>query len=177
MVFWCVTKCIKYFGHKLMIKHVNASVFALKHVCHPCDWPCRQIFAALFYTQPLSCWAQRGFLRPSRLNTRRTGAPTADRHGSPLVYCLAASTLSEDLLLWWREPVSKRAVLNVSPSSCSRTAQNICFLYYVLLGHSLSVTIFLRTFYPVLWKTVLLLQTGAANLGPGVVRWLYRKID
>lgn len=87
----------------------------------------------------------------------RAGAPTAVGHGSLLVSRLAARTPSEDLLLWRREPASS---LNVSPSSCSRTAQHICFLYNVLLRRSPSFAIFSCTFHPRPSRDCLQLPTG-----------------
>lgn len=153
------------------------------HLCYTvvCIWFRRPIIAALFHTQPLSCWAQRRphdsltsslastdgprklpaneILAWKKKKERRTraGAPTAVGHGSLLVSRLAARTPSEDLLLWRREPASS---LNVSPSSCSRTAQHICFLYNVLLRRSPSFAIFSCTFHPRPSRDCLQLPTG-----------------
>lgn len=82
-------------------------------------------------------------------------------------------------------PAGQRASsLNVSPSSCSRTAQHICFLYYVLLRRSLAATIFLCTFYPVFRETVCCSQQGTAAVTIislfsclGRVGWLYSQTD
>lgn len=118
------------------------SVFTSTNLGYRCDWSHRQITAAPLYAQRLSCRAQP--------LSRWAGAPAAVRHGSLLVYCLAARDSRRG-----PPPLAARASsLNVSPSSCSRTAQHICFLYYVLLRRSLAVTMFLCTFYPVLWETV-----------------------
>lgn len=104
MIFQCATKRIKYFRDEKIPWcfgfHVDKCMLSM--------WSTRwQIIAALFLHSTFKLLSTAAALRRSCLTARRKGAPTAVRHGSLLVYLLAARTSSSSGA---SQPASERAV-------------------------------------------------------------------